>query len=132
MLSYKFTIGLLVVLTIYHLTSCIYMSREILAWVPDNKRRIKLLLMLWFIPIFGINMTNIKGKLGLFQESRENGPPATSGGILEIENALNPGAKYRVEVIAEQKAEVPSTISEQDDLPQTLSAKPKKAESKHS
>lgn len=108
-------IFLLIILLVYHVTSGIYMTREILAWVPDKKRRFKLLMYLWLIPVVGINLANRKGRLGLFEESNDLPTSSSRTALLGLEEILNPGVKNHIEAIEKQRTELSETISEPDE-----------------
>lgn len=91
----------------YHVISNLFMSREILIWVPNKKRKIKLLLLVWLIPIFGLRLANKKTQLGLFEAKKQTGSGESMGmGLLELEAIFNPGAKHRIEAVQEHKVQV--------------------------
>ena len=91
----------------YHVISSLFMSREIMVWVPSKKKKIKLLLLVWLVPVFGLSMANKKGQLGLYEETNQTGSSESVGmGLLEIEAVFNPGAKHRIEAVQEHKVQV--------------------------
>lgn len=106
-LQNKIFLALIILLAIYHVISSLVMTREIMVWVPNKKRKLKLLLLVWLVPFFGLRLANKKAQLGLFEPSKEQASSSTVGAsLLEIEAVFNPGVKHRVEAVQEHKVKV--------------------------
>jgi len=111
----------------YHVISASFMSREIMVWVPSKKRKFKLMLLVWLVPVFGLRLANKKAQLGLFEETHQPASAESMGmGLLEIEAVFNPGAKHRIEAVQQHKVQVSKKNGQDkggadDRLPTTLS-----------
>lgn len=105
----------------YHVVSSLFMSREIMVWVPDKKRKLKLLLLVWLVPILGLRLANKKAELGLFEAKKQSGSVESMGmGLLELEAIFNPGVKHRVEAVQQHKVQVAKKNGQQDDFESSI------------
>ncbi len=90
-----------------HILFASLLSREVLVWVPAWNRKLKLLLLIWLVPVKGLKWANKKAQLGWNEERRDTvGGSSVGMGLLEIDAVFNPGAKNRIEAIQEQKVTV--------------------------
>ncbi len=104
--------GLLLLHTLF---ACL-LSREVLIWVPDRKRKLKLLLLIWLIPVKGLKWANQKAQLGWNEERKETiGTSSVDMGLMLIDAIYNPGAKHRIEAIQVRRVKVAKKNGQNDE-----------------
>lgn len=73
-------------------------SKVIFDWELGTGRRIRLLALLWLLPVVGIVLISRMLKLGWFREAENSGAAnGASFGLLELDSVFNPGARHVLE-----------------------------------
>ncbi len=112
-------------LLLIHAIFASLLSREVLIWVPGKTRKLKLLLLIWLVPVKGLKWANQKAQLGWNEERKETvGTTSTDMGLMLIDQIFNPGVRHRIEAIQKQNVSVAKKNDQDNEdvenLPQTL------------
>jgi hypothetical protein len=99
MVNSKFlAVGSIIVLL--HVLVNAHISKEIQQWVPSFKKRLVLLLCVWFFPFFGAAIAYKTLNLDWFKQKSKNassGQSSMGGAFMEVDAMFNPGKKYMIE-----------------------------------
>ncbi len=105
-------------LLLIHILFASLLSREVLIWVPTWRRKIKLLLLIWLVPVKGLKWANQKAQLGWNEARRDAvGGSSVGMGLMEVDAVFNPGARNRIEAVQEHKVAVVKKNDQDHDQP---------------